>query len=468
MRIRGVAILSALVAAAVAVTSCAEIKRLVDRSSEPVAASPTLSGSPAARQEASDGAEARRKKAREPTIVKGTGQFIDAKAAALPQFEVTKTGDVILNFAGADIQDVVRSIMGLMLKLNYVLHPKVQGKVTVQTSRPLPRSALLATLETILRIHGAAIVRNAGVYKILPINEAPNAGIRPSVDLPPGVRGQGFGIQIVPLEFISAREMEKILLPVSPAGGILRVDVARNLLLLAGTRQERGNMHEVIDIFDVDWLAGMSVALIPLQAAEPKPLLEDLQQVFGNAQDGPLAGVVKFLPIERLNAILVITSRPEYLDKAQSWIERLDGGVEGGERTLHVYLVQNARAVDLADVLNQIFGDGKPESNTKRARSSRENADRATDKPEAGTADRTRRGEAATTQNAQKDQRTRGRGPAGETGSTTRRDVGDRAAGAGVALPTSNSIRIIADEKNNALVIMATPREYRSVLVYRF
>ena len=466
MRVRGTAIISALVVVAMAATSCAELKRLVERPSKPVVASQTLPVLPSTDQAETASPDARPNEPVEPKVVKGSGRFVDLEAASLPPFEVTKEGDVILNFAGADIQDVVRSIMGMMLKLNYVLHPKVQGKVTVQTSRPLPRSALLATLESILRIHGAAIVRNAGIYKILPINEAPSSVARPSIDLPPGVRGQGFGVQIVPLEFISAQEMERILQPVSPAGAILRVDVARNLLLLAGTLQERINMLDVVSIFDVDWLAGMSVALVPLQAAEPKAVLADLQQVFGNDQDGPLAGVVRFQPIERLNSILVITSRPDYLEKAQAWIERLDGGVEGGERTLHVYLVQNGRAADLADVLNQIFDRSKSEaqprsptgrterqtrSDRNRPGSSRRGTSRRTGNTGSATTGSQQGGSAQLIGQAREvDPSPPPRSPAAAPGETL--------------LPSSDTVRIIADERNNALIILATPREYRSVL----
>jgi general secretion pathway protein D len=470
MRFRGTAILLALVAA-VAATSCADFRRLVERPSKPDAASPTPLSIPASQEsgsQAADAAPADPEPQVEKKVVKGSGNFINRAAASLPPVEVTDEGDVILNFAGADIQDVVRSILGTMLKRNYVLHPKVQGKVTVQTSRPLPRSALLATLESVLRIHGAAIVRNAGVYKILPINEAPNSVVRPSVALPRGVRDQGFGVQIVPLRFISAQEMERVLQPVSPAGSVLRVDVARNLLLLAGTRQERVNMLDVVSIFDVDWLAGMSIALVPLQAAAPKAILEDLQQVFGNAEGGPLAGVVRFQPIERLNSILVITSRPEYLDKAQSWIERLDGGVEGGERSLHVYLVQNGRSADLADVLNQIFGDKGADPGARRSDSAAEGGDAA------GTrANGTRRGGTTATQSAQRDAQnagtqrnaqTAGQGRAGENQTAAQRRAAAARAGSGVALPAGEGMRIIADEKNNALVILATPREYRSIL----
>ena len=71
---------------------------------------------------------------------------------------------------------------------------------------------------------------------------------------------------------------------------------------------------------------------------------------------GPLTDIVRFVPIERLNAILVISAQPAYVERAQTWIERLDRIGEGLEPGIFVYAVQNGRATDLADVLGEVFG----------------------------------------------------------------------------------------------------------------
>ncbi|MCH7711884.1 MAG: type II secretion system protein GspD, partial [Proteobacteria bacterium] len=294
-------------------------------------------------------------------VIRGTGRFIDRKAAARSAVSVTPTGDITLNFADADIREVVRSVLGDTLGANYVLSPKVQGKVTAHTSRPLPRSALLATLENILRLHGAVIVESGGVYKVLPASEATSGALRPRLGLPRGGRSRGFGVQIVPLEFIAAAEMEKILQPFTTTGSILRVDKVRNLLLLAGTRQELGNLLDIVGIFDVDWLAGTSVALVQLKYTEAKDLIDDLEKVFGSQADGPMAGLVRFEPLERLNAVLVMSSRPAYIKKVQDWIARFDRTGDEAGRRLFVYFVENGRAADLAATLGQIFApEGAP------------------------------------------------------------------------------------------------------------
>ena len=168
--------------------------------------------------------------------------------------------------------------------------------------------------------------------------------------LPPG-----FAVRIVPLRFVGAAEMQRILEPFAVAGNIIRVDVARNLLILAGTRQELNSLLDTIQIFDVDWLAGMSVALFTPSFVESETLAAELSNVFGDEVEGPLAGLVRFVPIERLNALLVVTPRKDYLRKVSEWVDRLDQDSGSAGRRLYVYHVQNGKAVELAEVLNQVF-----------------------------------------------------------------------------------------------------------------
>ncbi|MCH9052782.1 MAG: type II secretion system secretin GspD [Proteobacteria bacterium] len=383
-------------------------------------------------------------------VIRGTGRFIDRKAAARSAVSVTPTGDITLNFADADIREVVRSVLGDTLGANYVLSPKVQGKVTAHTSRPLPRSALLATLENILRLHGAVIVESGGVYKVLPASEATSGALRPRLGLPRGARSRGFGVQIVPLEFIAAAEMEKILGPFTTTGSILRVDKVRNLLLLSGTRQELGNLLDIVEIFDVDWLAGTSVALVQLKYTEAKDVIEDLEKVFGSQADGPMAGLVRFEPLERLNAVLVLSARPVYLKKAQDWIARFDRSGDEAGRRLFVYFVENGRAADLAATLGQIFA---PEGARAPARAALAPGLRPAEI----------RTEKTVTRVAAKPGEPPATAPKPPATGQPQAAKPKGATAAAIDIKGESEIRIIADDANNALVILATPADYRMV-----
>lgn len=287
------------------------------------------------------------------TLFPGTGKFIDSRAASKSASVTPAAGDVTLNFEGASIRDVVKVVFDT-LQENYVIDPQVQGEVTVQTSRPLPKDMLIPTLESLLRMNDAALVREGGVYKVVPVASA-TSKLSPRLSRPK----LGFGVRIVPLRYVSASEMQKILEPFVPQGGVLRVDTARNLLILAGTSQELANLQETIDIFDVNWLKGMSVGLYKLQNIDSQTITTELDKMFGEGSRLPLSGMFRFVPVHQLNAVLVITPQPEYLHEAGQWIERLDGS--GGER-LHVYSVQNGKADYLASVLNAVFGTGESSS----------------------------------------------------------------------------------------------------------
>lgn len=292
--------------------------------------------------------------AKPPLVVPGTGNFIDKKAAAKAQ-PPTQTqagpGEVTLNFEGADIRDVVKVVFET-LKENYTVDPQVQGEVTVQTSRPLAKEALLPTLETMLRMSNAVLVRDGGIYRIIPAAGAVQKG-----SLVPRLGGGkvGYGVRIVPLRYVSAAEMQAIIAPFLPEGGILRADTARNLLILAGTPQELANVQGTIDTFDVNWLKGMSVGMFRLRNVDSQTMATNLNQLLGEGSGTPVAGLLRFVPLSKLNAVLVVTPQAEYLKEVAVWIERLDG--VGGER-LYVYQVQNSRAEYVAELLNGLFNLG--------------------------------------------------------------------------------------------------------------
>ncbi len=283
-------------------------------------------------------------------IIRGSGSFVGAPPPKRPMLVVQGDG-ITLNFVNADVSEVAKAVLGDFLKLNYVVDASVQGAITLQTSQPLPRAEVLPALEAAFRLSGLALLKNDAGYRIVPIADAPRAaGVAQ-------LRGSqpGFGIEIVPLRFVGATQMQHMLEPLVPANSILRADTARNLLVISGTAQERQAMLDNIRLFDVDWMAGMSFALFPLHSAEAKNVAAELNDIIGT-KDGPLAGIVRLTAIDRMNAVLAISPQPKYLETLQSWIDRLDKAQESSDRRLYVYYVQNGRVADLAGVLSKVLG----------------------------------------------------------------------------------------------------------------
>ncbi len=388
-----------------------------------------------------------RASAAQPLLDRGTGQLIAQPSVAL--VEAAEDGAITLNFVNTDIREVISAILGDTLKLSYVIDPRVQGTVTIRTSKPLAAANVIPVLEDILTMNGAGLVKSGETYKIIPL-EGAATGFR----LEPG-----YGIHIIPLKYASATAVRGILEPYVPPGRILRMDAARNVLLFTGTAAEARELEDLVQVFDVDWMTGMSFAIYPLHSAESKTVVEELDRVFGQDFEGPLAGVIQFVPIERQNAVLVITAQPAYLDKAAIWIERLDQGQEGDSQRAYVYWVQNGNAKDLAAVLTEVYGGGA-QVPTVVPPTLAPGLTPAELRSYPGTTRTSLLTEAAPEPTIVEPQPTTPEAPAVSRAAAPL----DLAAEEGVALGGTENIRFVADERNNALLIMATPSQYRRVL----
>ncbi|MGE0385512.1 MAG: type II secretion system secretin GspD [Gammaproteobacteria bacterium] len=354
-----------------------------------------------------------------------------------------------VNLQDADLHEVAKVILGDLLQANYSVEPGVAGSIAVQSSRPLKREDLLPLLETALAVNNAALIAEPnGSYRIVKRENAPAAAI----PLAPSTRGlpPGYHTRIVPLAHIAVGEIQKILEPVLKKQAVLYADTRRNVLVLAGARSELERALDLVAMFDVDWLAGMSIGMFPLSYADATIVTEELKSLLGAGDEAAIAGLVRLLPIERLNSILVITPRAQYLDRMQTWIERLDQADTGGGRRVYVYRVKNGKASDLAEVLSDIFAQREEARGTAPAArvAPREQAVALQSRPRSGESRSARTTRATGTSDAQAAQSA----PAATT---------PAAGTSGENRRFGNSGRIIADDVNNALVIMATLPEFR-------
>jgi general secretion pathway protein D len=287
------------------------------------------------------------------SIHRGTGQVIDTRASAAPPPSIGSSGEATFNFEGESLHAVVKVILGDLLRQNYVIAPNVQGTVTLATPRPVSDAQALSLLEMVLGWNNARLIWSDGRYNIVPADQALPGNLAPRTGSAAGARG--YEVRAVPLKYISASEMEKLLKPYARAGAIVQVDGSRNLIVLAGTRAELSNYLRTVEIFDVDWLAGMSVGVFPLQSAEAAKVVGELDKVFGEGGKTPLAGMFRFMPLEGQNAVMVITPQASYLPRIEEFIGRMDAGGEGSR--LYVYEVKYVKAADLAEELGKVYGN---------------------------------------------------------------------------------------------------------------
>ena len=428
-------------------------------------------------------------------ILRGNDRVI-APAKSLPQ---NAGGAISFNFEEAPVSEVVRTILGDVVKADYVLHPPLAGSITFSTKAPVAPDQALFLLETALQANGLALLRDArGSYHVGRPDalKAIGGAVRQATgsSLPPG-----YGAIIVPLQYIGASEMAAILKPLLPADGLVRVDTVRNLLVLSGTRTQAEAWLDLVATFDVDLLKGMSVGVFPLKHATTKEIETALRlvsggsgaattagsmtastvtaatQVMGGAgvatgasltEGNPLFGALRIMPIERINSILVVTPRAAYLEEARRWIERLDQPNDSStEPQLFIYQVKNVNARHLASVLSGIFGDSRPASGsnsgvapglTSATGGTTSAFGQSTTSSVFGNASSTRTSNVFGNSNS-------GLGLSSNTGaSRSSANAANTATQAPVAA-TLGSIRVMADELNNSVLVWSTRNEFSKI-----
>jgi general secretion pathway protein D len=391
-------------------------------------------------------------------IVKGTGVVVKGQqpGGGLPPGPPPPPagGPVVLNFEAADLREVVRNVLGDILNESYTIDPSVGGQVTIRTAAGITRDALPATLEMLLRMNGATMVREGGVYKIVPSAAAVRGNVTPQLGNSQRTLPPGYSVQIVPLRYVGVREMLRIVEPFAKDAAAVRADDLRNLLILSGTERELRHLLETIEMFDVDWVAGMSVGVFTIQNAEVKGLMQELDRALGDRATSPLAGILRIIPIERMNAILVVTPQPAYLDEVRKWIDRLDKPGYGEGPRFFVHHLQNQRAEKLAPLLQQAF-TGRVQQQAAPAPPSLAPGTPAGTivsppafQPQPAL---------VTPQVVIQDQRPPA---AAATATGALATAAARAAAGADGVGIVRNVQVVADKDNNTLLIVATPAEY--------
>lgn len=345
------------------------------------------------------------------------------------QFEV--------NLENAEINIAARSVLGEVLGISYTLDPRVTGQISIVTARPMAAREILLMFETALRSNGVAMVRESDRLRLIPASEALGvAELDQSITIQPG-----YGVTVVPLRHVSADTVLPLLENFVSRPGMVREDPGGNALIFQGTAAERRAAIEAAKSFDQDWLANESVGIFPIRNSTAATMMPELNRVLDLGEGGRGRNTVRIQPIDRTNSILVVANSRKTLQRAATWIERLDR-TDASASNLRVYRVQHLEAGRLAAMVNEIFNG----------------ASAVTEDPAAQFPPESRLAEASSTDKPL--------------------SPGDRMAdelpidsGVGVGAPiggggqggTQQNVRITANTENNSILIFARPDQQRVI-----
>lgn len=273
---------------------------------------------------------------------------------------------VILNFDNADLRDVISTVSSITGE-NFILSPGLEARITIHSARKIPSKDVLGVFEAILEVNGMSLVRAGDFYKIVKNTTAKQRPVDVQKSKEPGslLPGDRPVTQIVPVEYVPAKEVSSVLKSLlSPSGSIIP-SPRNNLLIINDTASNIRRLLEILKEIDVNAFDNTRISFFRPKYSDVKTLFNELTEIL-NALNLSREGVA-LVPIERINGLIVFSASPSLLKAVEGWIKRLDEEVITGQN-IFVYHVQNVKAESIAEVLKTLYksDDKKPLQRTAR------------------------------------------------------------------------------------------------------
>ncbi len=329
-------------------------------------------------------------------------------------------GSFSLDFVNISVEEFVSIVFSEMLEKNYSLDDTIKGNVTVQTRGEINSSQLLSIVESVLASKNAVMVSLRNHFELIPISKAKNYSFKPELYSARNIK-PGYRMVIVPVHYVNPADLKPILESVAPGAGHLKIDKERRAIVITGSEREISNVVDAVQIFDVSWLESKSIALLPVKNAQASVIKKEIDKILTSQNK---AHDIVLDTFERFNALLVVTQHKKEIEAVKGWLEILDIQVPTADTQLFVYEVQNRKASELAEILNGIFNEGAGDITDTNA----------------GTVSKTASNKEVVVTNKK----------VVKTTTTTQKshDV---------------PLKIVADESNNAIIILAKESEYKNI-----
>ena len=399
-----------------------------------------------------------------------------------PQRPIISSNGLIFRFNDVPITTLIDTVMK-ELGYSYIIDPRVQGTASIHTMGEIPRENAFEILEQLLQMNGQGIVRQDGMYVIVPLGETtkiphelivnpeasqvqegaaqPDAAqlqpapqpvpptptaqgpvvttIGPPQQPGPGeIQDEGVLTYVIALHHIPSSEMVTLITPFVSNGANMINYTSANILILTDYRQNVEQALKLIRLLDTEYFDMTTVDMIPIRYNQAADIAADLAQIFA---PGAPAGV-RLVTIERLNSILVVTRSADVFQEVQEWIDKLDTPSSGSNLRTFVYLVENNTATNIANILSQLYQDGVGVPSMAEGGQLQQQA--------------TEPGFLPSQQLPQERFRGSNLGP-----SLTGRPM---AGGSDIRAVVTGNIKIVVNEFNNSLIIQATEGDYQFLL----
>lgn len=345
---------------------------------------------------------------------------------------VSEPVKVELAFDNADLFEVLDATLFELFKINYIIDPQIKTKVSFHFSGTYTRHQFIELLNEILQLSNLSIIQGPGdMYKVVRKNES--AGLSSQDVYEYGLPDSSGDIsRLIRLKYLDAASVLKSIQTFTSRGAAVSIDTMNNSVIVTDTLENVEKVINVLAMMDVPYFMDISWRIFPVRDVESKDIVQNITKLIKSAglyyRPGALKGGYEIISIDSINAVLVATRWPEILDLVDKWISAMDYLGDDAENGtgVFVYFVENGTAVEMADILRQLYGAQSSYSSSQRTQIV---------KPT----------ERSTQQNKDKSN--------SPTSSRTGSFSGE----------LSGDVEIIPDETNNAIIFKASQRDYKII-----
>lgn len=261
---------------------------------------------------------------------------------------------VTLNLNDVDISVFIKLVSELTGK-NVIVDPRVRGNVTVIAPTRIPVSDMYRIFESVLQIHGFSAVAAGQMVKVVPSAEARTMNIDTGPVPAQKPSGDELVTRIIPLDYADADELKRLLTPLVSRNAVIGAVTAANQLIVTDTAGSIRRLMKIIREVDVaDNRRELTV--FPLEYADGGKLANLLTSLFpspSSSQRGQSTKTATFVADERTNRLVVIAQKAD-MARIKDLIYLLDGKILREKGKIRVYYLKNAKAEDLAKVLQDL------------------------------------------------------------------------------------------------------------------
>ncbi len=317
---------------------------------------------------------------------------------------------VELAFDNADLYEVLDVTLFELYNVNYMVDPSIKAKVTFHLSGDFTRSQFINILNNVLQLNDLSIVKGPGeTFKV--VRRASSAGLGNTLlALEPETDQAGDITRMIRLRYVAVSTAAKNIQPFLSKDAVMVQDPVTNSLIITDTTDNLDKAAGILSMMDVEYFADISWRIFSITETDAAEMAVDLSRILKNGglfnRPGVDPGSFEIVPVTTMNALLVATRWPAILELIDDWITAMDHADDSGTNVF-VYFVENGTAVELADILKQLYG-GTPSGSAKRT-------------------------------------------------------IVKPSAQPGLAGELSGNVEIIPDETNNAIVFKATGRDYKII-----